>query len=248
MSLDKFHDSAGVPWEGREFQANSWAADDGSAPLELERCLSQVPLDKAQLVAVISRSRLLIPLLATLGDTEIGPSGLLVDKSAELAIVAVATPDGKTAIPAFSCVEQLSLWNSKSRPVPASGSKVALAAASEGHERVIIDPAGARIALRSNWFSAIAQQLDWAPPHQDPRVFELVSLAAKTEPTILAIELLDGDPAARLEGPELIIQLELERGLEVVRLRHILAAFTARAQSQEFLRLVDSFSIRLVGS
>jgi hypothetical protein len=40
--------------------------------------------------------------VAELGESEIGPNGLMVDKSADLAIVAVATPDGQSAIPAFT--------------------------------------------------------------------------------------------------------------------------------------------------
>jgi hypothetical protein len=64
---DKFHDSAGVPWEGREFSQNSWSQDDGSTPKVLAEVFSQ-DLDKVALFDALSQSRLLIPLLAELGE------------------------------------------------------------------------------------------------------------------------------------------------------------------------------------
>ena len=51
--------------------------------------------------------RLLVTLIAEIGQTGIGPHGQTVDKSADLAIVAVATPDDRTAIPAFTSVEDM---------------------------------------------------------------------------------------------------------------------------------------------
>ena len=99
---DKYSDSAGVPWEGRSFEQNAFAEDDGKTPKALAAALADVPIDKSALVAALTDSRLLIPLIATLGESEQGSHGQLVDKSAELAIVAVATPDKQTAIPVFS--------------------------------------------------------------------------------------------------------------------------------------------------
>lgn len=38
--MDKFHDSAGVPWEGRQFGTNPFASDDGSTPAAVAKALS----------------------------------------------------------------------------------------------------------------------------------------------------------------------------------------------------------------
>ena len=143
---DKFHDSAGVPWEGREFSQNSWSEDDGSTPQVLADALAG-ELDKSKLFVALAQSRLLIPLLAELGDSGIGSHGQTVDKSADLAIVAVSTPDGKTAIPAFSSVSEMAAWNATARPVPVDAPKLAIAAVSEGHDRVVLNPAGQAIAV-----------------------------------------------------------------------------------------------------
>ena len=81
------------------------------------------------LMASLPGKRLLVPLVANLSEAEVGAHGHLVEKSAELAIVAVATPDGATAIPAFTDVDSMRAWRAEARPVPVSVEKLALAAA-----------------------------------------------------------------------------------------------------------------------
>ena len=243
---DRFHDSAGVPWEGRQFEENSWAGDDGSAPADLLGALTAVPLDKKRLFDVLAHSRLLIPLVAELGESGTGAHGQVVDKSADLAIVAVSAPDGKTAIPAFSSVSEMTKWHPGARPVPVSAAKVALAAASESHERVVIDPAGSAIAIRRPALAALAQGLDWTPPHLSARVKELVSLAALSQPMITSVDLFDADPTGRLEKAELLIQLGLKSGIRPEQLKDLLEGFNQELQTQEFLSLVDSIAMKLV--
>ena len=245
--MDKFHDSAGVPWEGREFSDNSFAGDDGSAPQAIARALSQSPADKQELFSALESSRLLVPLLAELGDSEIGPFGKVVDKSAELSVVAVATPDSQTALPAFSSVEQMSLWNKNARPVPIHARRVALAAIGEGHSRVILDPAGQSIGLRRPFLAALAQQKKWSAPHQHNSVAELVRDAAVRN-QIPGFALHDGDPYSNLRSAELVIELQIQPGLSKAALDELLANFTADLQSQEFLELVDSISYRIVSA
>ena len=243
---DKFHDSAGVPWEGRQFESNNWASDDGSAPEGLSRALVHNPLDKKVLFDALADSRLLIPLVAELGDVGVGAHGQAVDKSADLAIVAVSTPDGKTAIPAFSSVEEMARWRPEARPVPVAAAKVALAAASEGHERVVIDAASSAIAIRRPALAALAQGLEWVPPHKNPRVKELVSIAALTQAKISSVDLFDHDPSGRLEKAELLIQLGLRPGITPDQLREILEGFNQELQTQEFISLVDSIAMKIV--
>lgn len=243
---DKFSDSAGVPWEGRSFEQNSFANDNGETPAALIAVLADRPVDKAALVAALSGSRLLIPLIAELGEGEIGPNGLMIEKSADLAIVAVATPDQQTAIPAFTSVAEMTAWNSEARPVPAASEKVCLAAASEGHTRVILNPAGTAIALRRPQLAAIAQGLSWDPPHRSTRVRELVLLATKKHLMISSVDLFDGDPESKLVAAELTIQLGFKPGLGQESLKEILLSLAKDLQAPEFLELVDSFGFRLV--
>lgn len=245
--MDKFHDSAGVPWEGREFSQNTFAGDNGSAPPVLARALSKNPADKEELFAALESSRLLVPLLAELGESEIGAFGKAVDKSAELSVVAVLTPDGQTALPAFSSVEQMSLWNKNARPVPIDSRRVALAAIGEGHSRVILDPAGQSIGLRRPFLAALAQQKEWTAPHKNSAVLELVN-GAVSKNQIPGFTLRDGDPSSNLRSAELLIELQIQSGLSKADLDELLANFTADLQSQQFLELVDSIGYRIVSA
>ncbi len=243
---DKFHDSAGVPWEGRQFEENSWAQDDGSAPKQLADVLGAAIFNSVAFFNALKSARLLIPLVAELGESGVGAHGQQVDKSADLAIVAVSTPDGKTAIPTFSSVAEMNKWNPAARPVPVSAVKAALAAASEGHERIVIDPASSAVALRRPALAALAQGFDWLPPHINPRVKELISIAAVTQPLITSVDLFDHDPTGRLEKAELLIQLGMRPGITPDQLKALLEGFNQELQTQEFLSLVDSIAMKIV--
>lgn len=242
---DKFHDSAGVPWEGREFSQNGWSQDDGSTPKILQEALAD-ELNKQQLFEALAQSRLLIPLLAELGESGIGVHGQTVDKSADLAIVAVSTPDGKTAIPAFSSVAEMTAWNATARPVPVEVPKLALAAVGEGHSRVVLNPAGRAIGIRRPALAALAQGFDWTPPHLSTKVFELVSFATDSQPQIRSARLFDADPQAQLVKPELGIEIGLAKGLPQAELQRVLTQFGVGLQTQDFLQLVDSFTIKIL--
>jgi alkylhydroperoxidase family enzyme len=242
---DKFHDSAGVPWEGREFSQNNWSQDDGSTPAILAAVLDR-ELDKSALISALAECRLLIPLLAELGESGIGSHGQTVDKSADLAIVAVSTPDGKTAIPAFSSVAEMAAWNSTARPVPVDMAKLAIAAVSEGHDRVVLNPAGQAIGLRRPALAALAQGLTWTPPHLNDLVFEAVRLASENVYQIKAIALFDADPTGQLLKPELGLEITLAPGLSQQELQQVLTQFGTSLQTQEFLAMVDSFTIKVL--
>lgn len=242
---DKFHDSAGVPWEGREFSQNSWSQDDGSTPKVLAEVLNR-DLDKAALFNALSQTRLLIPLLAELGESDVGAHGELVDKSADLAIVAVSTPDGKTAIPAFSSVAEMTAWNSTARPVPVEAAKLAIAAISEGHERVILNPASSAIAIRRPALAALAQGLSWTPPDQNDLVLQMIQQASAQQFEIQSVRAFDSDPSGQLLRPELGLEITVVAGLSQQQLQQVLEEFGAKLQSQEFLQLVDSITIKLV--
>ena len=242
---DKFHDSAGVPWEGREFSQNSWSQDDGSTPKALAEVLDR-ELDKEALFSALSQSRLLIPLLAELGESGVGAHGETVDKSADLAIVAVSTPDGKTAIPAFSSVAEMTAWNQTARPVPVESAKLAIAAIGEGHERVILNPAGLAIAIRRPALAALAQGLSWKPPHKNESVLQMILQSSAQQSEIQSVRAFDADPSGQLLKPELGLEVTLVGGLTEEQLQQVLTKFGTTLQTQEFLQLVDSITIKLI--
>lgn len=246
-------DSAGVPWEGRHFEPNPSADDDGSAPPHLVEAIRRFrarEVGESEVVDALRESRVLIPLIAELGDTGVSPAGHLVDKSQELSIVKVASPDGRTVQPAFSSVTALSHWNRMARPIPAASTRVALAAASEGTDLVILDPTSpTEFAVRRPALWAIAKGERWTPSYLDPRVLEEFVLSAEPEPSVRIVTLAPGDPDARLTGPELVVQLALEKGLDRAALDALLQRLQARWSASEVIaERVDTLTVRLVAA
>ena len=114
-------DSAGQPWAGRHFEQNPSSGDDGSAPPQLMESIARFQAGTAgesEVVEAFRHSRLLIPLLAVLGEAGVNEHGKKIDKSQELSIVTVGGPDGRTVLPVFSSVAAMAAWNAKARPVP----------------------------------------------------------------------------------------------------------------------------------
>jgi hypothetical protein len=243
-------DSAGVPWEGRSFDHAPASDDDGSPPERLIEALRRFrarELGEADVVDAVRESRLLIPLVATLGETAHSEHGHLVDKSQELSIVTVEGPDGRTVLPVFTSVAAMAAWNGKARPVPADGLRVALAAASEGTDLVVLDPTSAtEFAIRRPALWAMAQSEPWLPSYLDERVLEAFMESADDEDSVIAVQLAPGDPDARLADPELVVHLSLVDGLDQVALGALLARLEERWSRDEIIAArVDSLAVRL---
>lgn len=216
-------DSAGQPWAGRHFDANAFGGDDGSAPAELMEAIERFRSGDVSADAVVDavrHARLLIPLVAQLGESGVTEGGHLVDKSQELAIVTVEGPDGRTVLPVFSSVRAMQRWNPKARPVPADGARVALAAAGEQTDLVVLDPlSDTEFVIRRPALWAIAQSQPWLPAHLDPDVFAAFSASIGSELGVHDVSLRSGDPDARLAGEDLVVRLELAHGLTQEELR-----------------------------
>lgn len=246
-------DSSGVPWQGRSFGHNAPSDDDGSAPKPLIDALTRFrggEVGEAAVVDAFRGSRLLIPLVARLGESGVGEHGHTVDKSAELSIVTVAGPDGRNVMPVFSSVEAMRVWNPKARPVPADGVRVALSAASDGTELVVLDPTSAtEFVVRRPALWSIAQSLPWQPSHSDTEVLEAFGSTIEGEPLVAGLALTPGDPDARLAGPELVVRLALTPGLGQEVLAALLARLQERWTANEVVATrVDSMRVALVSA
>jgi hypothetical protein len=254
INKDRFADSAGVPWEGRSFDSNPFANDDGSANPKLIQALAEFranPVDPRGVFNAFASSRLLIPLLADLGESGEGAHGHTVDKSADLSIVTVQTPDGQTGLPVFSSVAAMAVWNKSARPVPADAARVALAAASEGNTRIVLDPGSdTEFVFRRPAIKAMATQQEWLPSFLDQAVGEAFSAPLQeTEPNVLAIYLEAGDPSARLDGAELQISLKLVSGLNQDEVQALVSRLAdAWSQSELIAESVDSMQLRLIAA
>jgi len=240
-------DSAGVPWDGRAFSENQFANDDGSARPELINAIREFHEtgDAAKVFSEISKSRLLIPLLADLGESEEGAHGKTVDKSAELSIVNVQTPDNQVGLPVFSSVESMQRWNKTARPVPSDAVRVALAAASEGSTRIILDPGSeTEFAFRRAAIAAMAQNQSWTPPHLNENVLTEFQNAIESEECIQSVNISSLDPHSRLAGPEVKVELQVLIGLSKNELEAVLHRVTEKWAASEIISSsVDSMAL-----
>ena len=250
INPNRFTDSAGTPWEGRSFDQNAFADDDGKAPSELIEAIKKFRTGKVGAEAVVDQirvSRLLVPLLANLGESDIGAHGQKVDKSAELSIVTVKSPDDQDSLVVFSSVEAMSLWNKAARPVPTDAIRIALAAASQMSTRVVLDPGcDTEFVVRRPAIAKIAQSLPWLPPERNEAVLKVLRDSVAGEWLVLNIEASTADPQSRLLGSELQVLLQLEPKAEPALVRELIDRISSVwSESEEFASAVDSVAIKL---
>ena len=109
-------------------------------------------------VAALQDSRLLVPVVAILGEMEEGPpssgpadgrggSGLPREKSSEMAAVLMTGRDGRTALLAFTGTAALDRWaqtyeGGEARPVPVPARQAASAALQDHAAALLVDVAG----------------------------------------------------------------------------------------------------------
>lgn len=244
-------DSAGRAWAGRSFasQPSPWAGDDGTTPAGYAAALAAFRRGDAGPEAVLEALRgvrLLVPLLARLGEVE-EHDGRTVDKTAELALVTVGGPDGRPVLPAFSSAAAMRAWNPTARPIPAPARQVALGAAGDGTELVVVDPASPeRFGLRRSALEALARDLPWTAPWRDPLVVAALGRAAADEPAVAAVQVSTDDPRASLDGAEVAVAVAVRSGLDRRSAGELVARLQRRWTEDEVIRArVDSMVVRL---
>ncbi|CAH0160682.1 hypothetical protein SRABI76_01028 [Microbacterium oxydans] len=243
-------DSAGVPWEGRSFESNPHAGDDGSADPALLAALLRFRAgegSQAEVVDAFRSARVLIPLIAEKGEEGVAPSGLTVDKTQELSIVTVAAPDGRRVQPVFSSVEAMGRWDADARPIPVEAVRAALAASAEETDLIVLDPTSdTEFVIRRPAVWAIAQGHAWEPSFLSPEVFGALQESVAHELAVIDVAVAPGDPDARLRGPELVVVLELVDGLEREVLDAVLSRLAQRwAADDRIAVLADSLTVKL---
>lgn len=119
--------------------------DDGSADAALAEALAQ--RDQGAILAAVTKARLLVPVVAMLGEVEYDERGLAHDKTSDMAVALLQGQDGRNALLAFTSTESLHRWSPEARPMPALAQLVATAAIQEGAAAIVIDVAGPAPAI-----------------------------------------------------------------------------------------------------
>lgn len=138
----------------RDIPDPGFAGDDGTADAALVAALAGYDADPhaepdgghAAVLAVLQHARLLVPVVAVLGEVEheVLPDGREVarDKSSDMATVLLQGRDGRTALLAFTSTAAMQRWDRAARPVPVTAATAAQAALQDGAAAVVVDVAG----------------------------------------------------------------------------------------------------------
>ncbi|QDW29364.1 SseB family protein [Arthrobacter sp. KBS0702] len=269
-------DSAGQPWAGRSLSGDdakihNFEDDDGAADAGYLAALDALAAgtgDEAAVVASLATARVFVPIVARLAEEGEGVAGqegkkqhgeeLQGDKQADMALVTLQAPDGRTALPVFTSARALAAWHAEARPVAVYAARAALSAVAEGAELLVLDPgSAATFVVRRPAVWALARQHGWTPSYSDPAVAEAVASAAAGLPALRRVEILPGGGVASAQagggqlpgggaGPELRMVLYLEDGLDAAAVQSLVAGLNnALARNETFAERVDSIDIKL---
>ena len=132
-------------FEGSRIPDPGFAGDDGSADPTLATALAAYDAgsaDRAQVLAALTRARLLVPVVALLGEVEHDDQGLAHEKTSDMAAVLITRPDGRRGLLAFTGTATMRAWDADARPVPVSAATAALAAVQQEADALVVDLAG----------------------------------------------------------------------------------------------------------
>lgn len=127
-----------------------FAGDDGGADPRLSAALAayeQSPEagDADQhhaTLAALQDARVVVPVVALLGEVEYDEDGRAHDKTSDMAAVLMTGRDGRTALLAFTGTPALQRWDPGSRPVPVTARQAARAAIHDNASALLLDVAG----------------------------------------------------------------------------------------------------------
>ncbi|MEU1279854.1 SseB family protein [Streptomyces sp. NPDC005805] len=175
--------------------------DDGTADPALQAALAawaEDPAAEEPVLTALKGARLLVPVVAVLGETEEDPeTGLRREKTSDMAVPTLTAGD-RRALPAFTSLASLALWDPAARPVAVPLHQALRAAAHEKADTLVIDLAGpVTYQLTGRALLALAEGRTSTDPLADPAVAEAVREAVAGEPGVARAHLV---PARDTDG------------------------------------------------
>ncbi|MGW1465128.1 SseB family protein [Streptomyces sp. NPDC002308] len=170
--------------------------DDGTAAPELTAALAAWSQDRSAVgpvLAALRDARLLVPVVAVLGEVEEDENGLRREKTSDMAVPTLRAGN-RRALPAFTSTASLALWDPQARPVAVPLHQALQAAAHEKADTVVLDLAGpVAFELSGSALRALAEGRTSADPLDDPSVVTAVRDVVAAEPAVLRAHLGPGN-------------------------------------------------------
>ncbi|GAA1415835.1 SseB family protein [Streptomyces thermospinosisporus] len=161
--------------------------DDGSADPRLSAALAAWAEDRdavGPVLEALKGARLLVPVVAVLGEVEEDENGLRREKTSDMAVPTLKAGN-RTALPAFTSTDSLARWDPQARPVAVPLHQALQAAAQEKADTVVLDLAGpVPFELTGPALLALAEGRTSTDPLQDPAVTEALRAVVAAEPAV----------------------------------------------------------------
>lgn len=209
-----------------------FADDDGTADPALAAALGDYARARgtdaearasAAVVAALHPARLLVPVVAVLGEAETGEDGLRREKTSDMAVPVFELPGGRRALPAFTSTETLARWQAGARPVAVPFPQALRAVAHEHADTLLIDLAGpVTYELTGPQLRTAALGPDRPDPLADPAVRDALRAAVAAQPGVERAHL-----AAGQAGSDGTLGLVLAPGADVAATGQAVAAALA---------------------
>ena len=156
---------------------SGFSDDDGTADPRLSAALTAWAEDRTAVGPVLEAlkgARLLVPVVAVLGEVEEDENGLRREKTSDMAVPTLKA-GSRTALPAFTSTDSLARWDPAARPVAVPLHQALQAAAHEKADTVVLDLAGpVPFELTGSALLALAEGRTTADPLADPAVVDAV--------------------------------------------------------------------------
>ena len=179
----------------KNIPGSPFSDDDGLADPRLSAALAAWAADRAAqgpVLEALKNARLLVPVVAVLGEVEEDEHGLRREKTSDMAVPTLKAGP-RTALPAFTSTESLARWDPAARPVAVRLHQALQAAAHEKADTIVLDLAGpVPYELTGAALLALAEGRTTADPLADPAVADAVRATVAAEPAVLRAHLGPG--------------------------------------------------------
>lgn len=148
----------------REIPNPGYSDDDGSTPAAVAEALAAYAADpglgRYRAIAALQSARVLVPVVAILGDVEYDEHGHAHDKSSDMATVLTTAPDGRTGMLAFTSMATMADWDPQARPVATTLQTAAASGIQDGAAALVLDLAGPhQIVIEGEELTYVAEGL-----------------------------------------------------------------------------------------
>ncbi|MFG1670507.1 SseB family protein [Streptomyces sp. Y7] len=169
--------------------------DDGSVDPRLGAALAAWAEDRTAegpVLEALKDARLLVPVVAVLGEVEEDENGLRREKTSDMAVPTLKAGN-RTALPAFTSTDSLARWDPAARPVAVPLNQALEAAAHERADTIVLDMAGpVPYELTGRALLALVEGRTTTDPLADPAVREAVRAVVSSVPAVLSAHLGPG--------------------------------------------------------